>query len=409
MSLIVPCECGNELLVKKDLLGQRIKCPDCVRTFIVPVISHEVAAAPAATVIETPVAELAERFRPDPASEQAALDFWATRRAAGGEIIVLAHDKLYEATAYLKEFTRTVESLRAGGPADQALTKPKNVIRFDLVCGIEANLHDRWLNVSWKNTAAKDATETLVCCPDRESRDEIVQALQERFGSTWTRKIRQDTRLEAISAPLAVVVVCGLLTVGLAITANWLEGIDISTRGGGRLGWIFRLIGMALKFIGPVGVTMLGAPLVLLGAVWLLMCFRKPPRMLTLTASPADATKPKSPEVVKKNVIQSSDIFLTDEPGKPVKKADSKGGEWIRKEYRRRVHRQVVVPVIGLLLIGATFVIGGPDWAKGATVVVLIPLFGFTFWNWRCPACNGYLGKGSNHRFCPKCSVQLKD
>ncbi len=33
----------------------------------------------------------------------------------------------------------------------------------------------------------------------------------------------------------------------------------------------------------------------------------------------------------------------------------------------------------------------------------------FSFFNWRCPACKGYLGKAINPRFCHKCGVQLQD
>ena len=32
----------------------------------------------------------------------------------------------------------------------------------------------------------------------------------------------------------------------------------------------------------------------------------------------------------------------------------------------------------------------------------------FSFRNWRCPACDKYLGKGMSPRFCPKCGVALQ-
>lgn len=47
-------------------------------------------------------------------------------------------------------------------------------------------------------------------------------------------------------------------------------------------------------------------------------------------------------------------------------------------------------------------------------VVVTIVAFGvilgfivFTLVNWRCPACNSYLGKRINPRFCSSCGVAL--
>ena len=31
----------------------------------------------------------------------------------------------------------------------------------------------------------------------------------------------------------------------------------------------------------------------------------------------------------------------------------------------------------------------------------------FTFMNWRCPSCNGYLGRAMNPKFCGKCGAEL--
>jgi hypothetical protein len=45
-------------------------------------------------------------------------------------------------------------------------------------------------------------------------------------------------------------------------------------------------------------------------------------------------------------------------------------------------------------------------WTTIAIVLVAGLVF-FSFQNWRCPACNGYLGKGWGPRFCPKCGVAL--
>ena len=54
--------------------------------------------------------------------------------------------------------------------------------------------------------------------------------------------------------------------------------------------------------------------------------------------------------------------------------------------------------------------------AFGISPVIVVSILGaafvsyllFTLRNWRCPACDRYLGKGFNPSFCPKCGVQLK-
>jgi len=43
----------------------------------------------------------------------------------------------------------------------------------------------------------------------------------------------------------------------------------------------------------------------------------------------------------------------------------------------------------------------------GAVIVFAIGALLFSLRNWRCPACNRYLGRGINPRFCAKCGVGL--
>lgn len=84
---------------------------------------------------------------------------------------------------------------------------------------------------------------------------------------------------------------------------------------------------------------------------------------------------------------------------------------------RRRRHQLVVaVPVMVVIVAailghepGAGSVYGLPValWAPLLVVVVAVALI-VSFVNWRCPACNRYLGRGWNPKFCPKCGVQLR-
>lgn len=43
-----------------------------------------------------------------------------------------------------------------------------------------------------------------------------------------------------------------------------------------------------------------------------------------------------------------------------------------------------------------------------AAFVVIFGVAGFNSWNWRCPACNRHLGRGTNLAFCPKCGAPLR-
>ena len=92
---------------------------------------------------------------------------------------------------------------------------------------------------------------------------------------------------------------------------------------------------------------------------------------------------------------------------------------WVMAEFRTRKRRQwaASVPVILVMIL---FIWMGED-ERGkrvagfsgetlavASVVVVVGVLLFSFWNWRCPACNRYLGRGLGPSFCPKCGAQLK-
>jgi hypothetical protein len=89
-----------------------------------------------------------------------------------------------------------------------------------------------------------------------------------------------------------------------------------------------------------------------------------------------------------------------------------------REEFKRRRRRQifVAIPVVGALLAmmsasgssKAPTVMGLPaEMVAGGFLVLMIGALAFSLFNWRCPACNGYLGKSISPRFCAKCGVSL--
>ena len=43
----------------------------------------------------------------------------------------------------------------------------------------------------------------------------------------------------------------------------------------------------------------------------------------------------------------------------------------------------------------------------GAAFALVLGAVVFSFQNWRCPSCNGYLGKAISPRFCSKCGAAL--
>lgn len=84
------------------------------------------------------------------------------------------------------------------------------------------------------------------------------------------------------------------------------------------------------------------------------------------------------------------------------------------KERRNRqwiVTVPMVVLVFGLIWFrdhpGQALMGVGANAFAPVFLVALAAVTIFTFRNWRCPACNGYLGKAISPKFCPKCGAQL--
>jgi hypothetical protein len=89
-----------------------------------------------------------------------------------------------------------------------------------------------------------------------------------------------------------------------------------------------------------------------------------------------------------------------------------------KAEFARRRKRQllVTIPIVACIVLVRVFsreedalVFGLPaSVVIGAAFAVIAAVVAFTLWNWRCPACNKYLGKGMSPSFCSKCGVPLQ-
>jgi hypothetical protein len=92
--------------------------------------------------------------------------------------------------------------------------------------------------------------------------------------------------------------------------------------------------------------------------------------------------------------------------------------EETQRLFATRRRRQILLAVpllpvfIGVLVVrerADSTVLGVPAEVWGPAFLVLaIAALLFSLWNWRCPACEKYLGKGINPHFCPKCGVALQ-
>ena len=90
-----------------------------------------------------------------------------------------------------------------------------------------------------------------------------------------------------------------------------------------------------------------------------------------------------------------------------------------KQQFAERRKRQIIlaIPLVALVVGFAVFtdernqvaLPGVPASAVAPVfLVVVVGALIFSLRNWRCPACDKYLGKGVSPRFCPKCGVALQ-
>lgn len=90
----------------------------------------------------------------------------------------------------------------------------------------------------------------------------------------------------------------------------------------------------------------------------------------------------------------------------------------IRAQFVARRRRQLLVsfPLIALIMAAVFLERGKHDALFGIPPSIILPGFlalvagaiVFSLYNWRCPACNRYLGKQRNPKYCSRCGVELR-
>ena len=89
-----------------------------------------------------------------------------------------------------------------------------------------------------------------------------------------------------------------------------------------------------------------------------------------------------------------------------------------KDEFAKRRRRQLlaVIPFLAIIVLrvaldrdAETSFFGLPNGVViGGALVIVLGVVAFSLWNWRCPACSKYLGKGISPSFCSKCGVPLR-
>lgn len=87
----------------------------------------------------------------------------------------------------------------------------------------------------------------------------------------------------------------------------------------------------------------------------------------------------------------------------------------IKAQFARRRRNQLLLFIPVAIAIapfainsGGSFLGLDPLIWPFVTIGIVLAAFVFSRYNWRCPACNKYLGNSINPEFCSKCGAQLR-
>jgi DNA-directed RNA polymerase subunit RPC12/RpoP len=276
MPILVSCPCGKQLRAKDEWAGKRIKCPGCGSPVIVTADTEDV---PVLTEDDTP-----SRGEARPAKKEARREpderpyHWIDPNSVGAQVIALSDDALFATELDEEALKSARKALAKGKPVADILEGAQMIIPFDAMEKVESNLHGRLVDVTWQPDHGEKLEVNFVCA-DKDSRDELMEALEDRLG--WKSQVIEVGRLKASLAPLAVIGIFGFITFCFIMAA-----IQPESGGGGtkvvRTNWLGAIFVWVFNIFGPVGVALLGSPFVIGGVVWLVMRLRKPPLLLTL-------------------------------------------------------------------------------------------------------------------------------
>lgn len=72
--------------------------------------------------------------------------------------------------------------------------------------------------------------------------------------------------------------------------------------------------------------------------------------------------------------------------------------------FKKRKKLQILVPIVALCVVVLLYIAKFEMFA----LAIVVGLVVFSRFNWRCPKCNKYLGRGTNPKHCAHCGEELQ-
>jgi hypothetical protein len=204
-------------------------------------------------------------------------------------LVRLTAEHLALATVPAADLEKTVANLEAGGEV------VCRTIPLTKITGIVGDVEEGWadqsvgVTVTYRLSDSKTETATFKLA-QRSDWNELSGVLLERFGPAWQRKEARKSSWTSALWPLGIAVVVGLVTFWMYTEASLIaEGQHLKEHGAGKAKLVSTVMHLVEGWIGPTGVLVLGAVVLLACLWWLWYNIANPGRQVMLQTMERDA------------------------------------------------------------------------------------------------------------------------
>jgi uncharacterized membrane protein len=204
---------------------------------------------------------------------------WVNPRALLDRVTLLWEDALVVANPSADAAAQLPARLAAGEPVQAMLGQKVTVIPLTAISKVHSNKKNCDMNVHYK--VKGEARKTNIGFADGETRDQVLEALQQRLGHGFRLTVRELNVFHATIKPgIALLVAMFFVVAGYMGALEMAAGETYETHGRhALLKWLFVEM---VSIIGPIGVLIVGGLIVLVLSVWFFKRVSNPPTQMTL-------------------------------------------------------------------------------------------------------------------------------
>ena len=213
----------------------------------------------------------------------AAPQIWTNPEGRFDRVVILGDEYLITANPDSARIPDIEETIAQGQVLRKQLGRTAQAVPLEKVTKVTANLNDEEMSLYY--SAGKELRMASVWFASAETRNQVLEIIQEKLGPRFERTQKQYSRMRGMLAPLAVGFITLVMTALCYLAAADVHKNPQSIFDGQRT--LQELIFGGVLFVVPPWAFLCIGGVLLLGALaWLATNLRTPPLMVTLAPKP---------------------------------------------------------------------------------------------------------------------------